>query len=189
MKTLLIDNQSTLLPRLNAALPGEVTTLRWDKLEGLSADPFDLVILSGGSAFDIVHNEALLKSEIALIVADKKPLIGICFGCELVAEAFGGTLEEMDSQKKGTIRIQVDARYRDIFDGMESFEVYENHRWRIKDLPADFEVMASSDHGPEIIRHKSLPIFGLQFHPEKAVENGKGEEILKLIIKSMAALA
>jgi anthranilate/para-aminobenzoate synthase component II len=41
--------------------------------------------------------------------------------------------------------------------------------------------VASSEHGPELIRHRELPIFGLQFHPEKAMDGANGMAILKKV--------
>ena len=183
MKTLLIDNKSKLIVNLKVSLPGEVTVKPWNSLSGTQTDAFDLIVLSGGSAFSVEGNEDKLKAELELIHQNKKPLIGICFGCELIVKAFGGTLERMAEPKKGNISIKINPQFRQLYDGLESFEVYENHHWRIKDLPTCFDVVASSEHGHELIKHRTLPIFGLQFHPEKVVAAGQGDYILKKTIE------
>jgi GMP synthase-like glutamine amidotransferase len=126
MKTLLVNNSSLLLKELQADIPGDVTVIPWDDIGTIDAANFDLVVLSGGSAFSIVGNEEKLKSEVMLIRSGKKPLIGICFGCELIATAFGGVLEKMGSGQQGKIRIVIEPAYRDIF-GMDEFISYEHH--------------------------------------------------------------
>ncbi|MFA6095878.1 MAG: gamma-glutamyl-gamma-aminobutyrate hydrolase family protein [Candidatus Paceibacterota bacterium] len=186
MKTLLIDNETTLLESLERVIPGTVTVRRWDNLQDISTKPFDLVVLSGGSRFEIEGNEEKLRDEILIIRDTSKPLIGICFGCELIVTAFGGTIEEMTNQEKGPVAIEITPGFSPIFgSGTGDFTVYENHRWHIKDMPEGFDALASSSHGIELIKHKTLPIIGLQFHPEKVIENGKGPYIFDRILREI----
>jgi GMP synthase-like glutamine amidotransferase len=187
MKTLLIDNGTNLLESLKQIVPGTVTIRPWNALGNISASQFDLVILSGGSRFEIEGNEDTLRDEIRLIQKDKKPLIGICFGCELIVKAFGGTIEEMQNQQKGPVTIEASPNFSKILGNIPSFTVYENHHWRIKNLPEDFESLAHSDHGDELIRHTHLPILGLQFHPEKVIENGKGPYIFERVLHEITS--
>lgn len=184
MKTLLVDNGSKLILELSRSIPGDLTLAAWDKLASLRPSDFDLVVLSGGSLFSVAGNEERLKDELRIIREDKKPLIGICFGCELIADAFGGVLERMPTDHQGDVLVSIEPAYRGFFD-VESFVSYEHHAWKIKELPKDFVMMASSKHGPELIRHANLPIYGLQFHPEKVIEKGAGKQILGKILASL----
>ena len=115
MTFLLIDNGTTLLEKMKRAIPGEVVVRTWNEIRGVKFEDFYAVILSGGSLFEIVGNEKRLKDEMQLIHDDNKLLIGICFGCELIAETFGGVLEKDLRDHHGIMEIRAidDA---DIFD-------------------------------------------------------------------------
>ena len=146
----------------------------------------DIIVLSGSSGYPIVGNEQQLQKEMLLVRHSKVPVIGICYGCELIVNTFGGVLEQMNEKKKGIIDIEVIVP-DPIFGGRQRFEVYEGHRWRIKELPVGFIDLARSKHGIEAVKHKELPIYGLQFHPEKFVDETYGDEILRNIIKQVVS--
>jgi GMP synthase (glutamine-hydrolysing) len=177
MKVLLIDNGTVLLQELKNLLPQHVFVHGWNDLEGLDSRDFDIIILSGGSRFQIVGNEGRLRDEIEIIRNCTKPLVGICYGNELIVEAYGGELEKMEVKHTGTITVDVVVPDK-IFKSLSKFEVFESHEWRIQKIPKDFVVMARSSHGIEAIKHRNLPIYGLQFHPEKSLANGHGREIM-----------
>lgn len=181
MNFLLIDNGTTLLRQLERAIPGKCDLYSWNEIRGVKLSNFDGIILSGGSLFEIVGHESWLKDEIRLIHDAKKLLIGICFGCELLADTFGGRLERDAEDHAGITQIRV-LHHESIFNSQEQFSVYEHHRWLVKELPECFEVLAESDHGIEMFRHKSRPMYGLQFHPEHFERAEDGERILLNIL-------
>lgn len=183
MKILLIDNGSSFLDKLAELIPGQEIVRKWNNISDINSDDFDLIILSGGHNFEIEGNEVRLQEEINLIKNTKKPLIGICYGCELIAKAFNGVLEKSLDKHKGII----DVSFADesFLKRGEKVKVYENHRWIIKTLPADFVSLAHSEHGPEIIKHKNKSIYGLQFHPEKCVSETEGDEVFLSIFNSL----
>lgn len=177
MKILLIDNGTTLLNKLKALIPGDEVTHAYDDVD-VDTHNFDLAILSGGSKYQLVGNEDKFEKEINFIKNTKIPIIGICFGYELVATAFGATLKELPENKKGMYEVRV----LDESLGVGVIKVYENHRWVVDQLPEVFDVLAVSDDGLEIIKHKNLSIYGMQFHPENLVEETGGDELfLKLL--------
>jgi GMP synthase (glutamine-hydrolysing) len=182
MKLLLIDNGTVLLRKLQRAIPCEVLVRTWNHLQGIPWKEIDGVILSGGSLFEIVGNESRLRDEMNIIHEEKKFLIGICFGCELIAETFGARLEKDRVDHAGITDIQV-TQPDAIFGDQQQFSVCEHHRWLVKDLPADFDILAISRHGIEIFRHKTRPIYGVQFHPEQFEKAEDGERILLNILK------
>lgn len=182
MKILLIDNETTLLHKLERAIPCEVLVRTWNHLGGISWEDIDGIILSGGSSFEIVGNERRLQEEMQIVHDTKKLLIGICFGCELLAETFGARLEKDHVDHAGVTDICVTLP-DDIFGDQQRFSVCEHHRWLIKDLPKEFEVLATSEHGIEIFRHKTRPMYGLQFHPEQFAKAEDGERIFLNILK------
>src|SRR3989344_5129884 len=107
MKVLLIDNGSTLLEKLKKLIPGRETVEQAEKISEKDTNTYDLVVLSGSSKEQLIGNESDFKNEIDFILSNQKPLIGICFGCELIATAFGGQLRELESTHKGIKDIEI----------------------------------------------------------------------------------
>ncbi len=187
MKILLVDNGTTLLEKLKALLPGEEVVHHFDALTPHEADEFDLVVLSGGSVYPVKGNEAKFATELELIRARTKALVGICLGCELLVEAFGGELKELPERDKGIKEIEI---LESSLFPKSTLKVYENHRWGIATLPPNFLTLAQSPQGPEIIKHPTLPMYGLQFHPENFVEETDGDDLfINLLSKLVAQLS
>lgn len=112
----------------------------------------------------------------------KKPIFGICFGFELIASAFGAKLKLLRKRDKGIADIQVVKKDK-IFDNIMTFQVYESHRWVVKELSDKLQVLAVSRDGIEIVRHKSRRIYGVQFHPEMFVQQTCGQMIFNNFLK------
>jgi len=176
MKVLLIDNGTTLLNKLEDLIPGQEIVHAWDDLSGVDYADFELIVLSGGSKFEIVGHENRLKDEMKIIKTSETPLVGICFGCELIAEAYGGILGKGKEDHHGIVEVEV-LNQNEIFGGRKYLKVYEHHRWLIKTLPENFIALAKSADCFEAIKHKEKPIYGFQFHPEQLVEQTDGDEI------------
>jgi hypothetical protein len=73
-----------------------------------------------------------------------------------------------------------------IFSGNKVLNVYESHRWVIQSLPAEFEILATSEYGIETFKHTQKPIYGFQFHPENMTEEGKGDEVFLKVLNLLA---
>lgn len=175
MNVLLIDNGTTLLTKLEALIPGHTVVQTWREFTDEQVENADLIVLSGGSLMQLVGNEAEFEREMALVRDTRKPVLGICFGCELITRAFGGTLAHMPEAHKGKRTIT-------LVPFLASIEVYENHQWVIDQMPAGFSIMALSDAGPELIRHMARPIYGMQFHPENLVDEAQGDELFQAFL-------
>ncbi len=138
---------------------------------------FDLVIFSGGSGVPSAKNHSdEYTAEIDFIKNTDKKIIGICLGCQIVALAFECTLKELLDKEEGLVRIN----YKD-----SELSVYDSHRFAIENISPYVEVLATSIDGVEMIRHKTKPIFGMQFHPEVRIDNNSGAEIFKEILNNM----
>ncbi len=186
MQILLIDNHTTLLKKLEQLIPEHCIEHVCEDLKNIDGNAFDLVILSGGSKFEIVGNENNLRDEMRIIRETMKPIIGICYGCEVIATAFGGTLEKGPSHKG---ILDIDIVYPDeIFQSRRHLRVYENHRWLMKALPKNFIPLAQSPHGYEAIKHHERLIYGFQFHPEQFIEQTDGDEIFLNLFRKISAL-
>lgn len=188
MKVLLIDNGTTLLEKLCTLIPGDEIVHRPNDIKISDSKNFDLIILSGSKDLTVKYDQEYFKKEIELIKISKIPLIGICLGCELIATAFGGTIKRLDERHSGIRDITAvsDNKILALEKG-ESYKVYEGHRWIIDTAPQNFDVLATSDEGPEIIKHNTLPIWGFQFHPENLTDQTEGDEIFLNLFSKLAS--
>ena len=101
-------------------------------------------------------------------VNEKKKLLGICYGAEILALALGGTI-----RKSSVIRGQQEITSDDnaLCDGKNI--VFESHSYEISKLGDSLDSLAKSENCKnEIVKHKELAIFGTQFHPEMT-DDGK----------------
>ena len=92
-----IVNNAATKPDSLLRLLGKNTSQVFGYAESHLVEPahFDLLILTGSSQFPIVYNREKLQAEIALIQRSNILTLGICYGCELIAVAFGSTLKEI----------------------------------------------------------------------------------------------
>jgi len=126
--------------------------------EILKVNP-DLVFLSNGpgNPEDLQEVIGMLKE-----IIGKKPIVGICLGHQLLALALGGETEKLKFGHRGCNHPVKD---------IEKNKVYitsQNHGYYVSKLPQDMEIthVSVNDGTIEGMRHKNLPIFSVQFHPE-----------------------
>ena len=95
------------------------------------------------------------------------PLLGICYGHQLIAYMKSGKILTGESSEYGFTKIIVD-NTSELFSGLEKEQiVWMSHTDFVQSLPNDFKVISYSDNLPVIAyQHKNKPIFGVQFHPE-----------------------
>jgi GMP synthase (glutamine-hydrolysing) len=181
MKILLVNNHTKDIEELKRLLDGfDFSVILHEDFSAGSADGFDLVILSGGSGIRSVKNHpADYQTEIDFIKNTDKKIIGICLGAQIIATAFGCTLTGLDAEHKGITTMR--------FEGREVL-VYEAHRFAINQVSDFIEVLATSDHGIEMIKHKTKPIYGLQFHPEMFIDKTGGGEVFYKILNKLGVI-
>jgi GMP synthase (glutamine-hydrolysing) len=151
---------------------------KYDELDGYSTSNYDGVILSGrtNSVKTMnVSNMHVLKS----VYKDDKPLLGICYGAEIIALAFNGSLQRLNDRIVGNNYISV--KKENVLTDRRSLNVFESHGYHIARLPEEFTCVADSPSCKyEIIAHEKKHIFGTQFHPEVSKD---GMEILSNFIQ------
>lgn len=183
MKILIINNGTSNIHHLNNLLKNHVLdVVHFEDIDLNRINQYQSVILTGGHDFPVFGNEKLLEKEIHLIESSEKPIFGICFGFELIAHTFGSKLEILDDRKRGVTTINIDAN-DEIFNGRHNISVYESHRWVVKTVGKDLRVLATSKNGIEAVRHKSRPIYGVQFHPEIVASQKDKANILTNFLK------
>ncbi|MCB2064720.1 MAG: aminodeoxychorismate/anthranilate synthase component II [Novosphingobium sp.] len=134
---------------------------------------------SGASGFLIspgpcTPNEAGISLDLVAACADAgKPLLGVCLGHQSIGQHFGGTVARGGLMHGKTSPVTHDGS--GVFAGLPSpFTATRYHSLIVEDIPESLAVNATSDDGHVMgFRHKSLPIHGVQFHPESiATEHG-----------------
>ena len=103
------------------------------------------------------------------------PVLGICYGMQTLAEQMGGSVISADQKEFGHAELEVMNESKLFHNLNKNINVWMSHGDQVQDLPEDFNLAASTSTSPiAAMEHKSLPIYGIQFHPEVThTENGK----------------
>ncbi|MCB1111762.1 MAG: glutamine-hydrolyzing GMP synthase [Chlamydiales bacterium] len=138
------------------------------------------VILSGGP-------QSINTSDIAFddtILASGTPILGICFGMQLMNSAHNGEVNSAEQGEYGKQEVSVDSKSA-LFKGLNSKEtVWMSHGDSVTKLAPHFLATAKSSDGLiAAIQHETQPLYGLQFHPE-VTHTPKGAQILTNFIES-----
>jgi GMP synthase-like glutamine amidotransferase len=167
MRTLIINNNSRHLKQIISLFQDAVVISRDQIKTTANTERFDCIVLTGGSDVPtVLRHPEYYREEIELVRTTRIPILGICLGCELIVASFGGSLHELDTAHRGEVELTITDQSLATALGSNTLAVREGHTIGIAALPPQFESCAHSLHGTEIITHNSLPIIGLQFHPE-----------------------
>ncbi len=173
---LVIDNYDSFtwnLVHYLMELGAEVEVVRNDAISAGQA------LSSGAEAFLIspgpcTPNEAGVSLELVAACAEAgRPLLGVCLGHQSIGQHFGGKVVRGGLMHGKTSPVTHDGT--GLFSGLPSpFTATRYHSLIVEDIPADLIVNANSDDGHVMgFRHSTLPIHGVQFHPESiATEHG-----------------
>jgi GMP synthase (glutamine-hydrolysing) len=178
---LVVDNLSSYfndLVRCLNEINAKHEVKKHDDLDGCNVNNYDGIILSGrtGNLKSMnVANMCLVK----LVHEDDKPLLGICYGAEIIALALSGSLRRLNDRIIGDHTINVNRS--NPLTNKKTLNVFESHGYYIARLPKEIEGIADSSNCKfEIIAHSKKQIFGTQFHPEMSKD---GLEILNNFVK------
>ena len=183
MKILILDNYDSftynLFHLVESVCDYEIQVHRNDKIDLDKVSEFDKIILSPGPGLPI---DAGILIEVIKHFSQTKSILGVCLGHQAIVEAFGGSLINLDTVFHGVATpiniIKEDQLLKDI---SSPFEVGRYHSWvaNPKTLPDCLEILAQDEsHNIMAIRHKSLNIRGVQFHPE-SIMTEYGKELIK----------
>ena len=135
------------------------------------------IVLSGGPSS--VHEEGAPHIDPRVFELGL-PVLGICYGMQLMAHLLGGRVVRGAEREYGLAHIRI-MRADGILTGFEKdapIPVWMSHGDLINELPRGFVSVARSENSPvAVIRHESKPLFGVQFHPE-VVHTPRGREIM-----------
>ncbi|MDD2795857.1 aminodeoxychorismate/anthranilate synthase component II [Acidocella sp.] len=145
--------------------------------EAMALKP-EAIVLSPGPC---TPNEAGICVELVRAAAGKIPLLGVCLGHQAIGQAFGGKVVRAPEPVHGKT-CPVYHENTDLFAGLPNpFTATRYHSLIVKrsDLPAELVVTAFTHDGIIMgLRHSTLPVYGVQFHPE-SIATSHGHDILK----------
>ena len=173
-RILLIDNYDSFtynLVQAFAANGAEVLVYRNDVIgveDARALEPSHLVISPGpGRPEDAGISQSLIAAFAGVV-----PILGVCLGHQCLVSSFGGEIVRAERLMHGKTS-QVTHDGRTIYDGLsQPFEAGRYHSLGAEreSLPPILEVTAESENGEIMgVRHKSLPLEGVQFHPESVL--------------------
>ncbi len=138
------------------------------------------IILSGGPASVYEAGAPKCDPEIFRLGL---PVLGICYGLHLACQSLGGQVQSTPTREYGRARCHV-TQPNVLFDGLpDDIEVWMSHGDQVSQASGDFESLATTDTCPvAAVKHRTLPIYGLQFHPE-VTHTPQGSEILGNFLK------
>jgi anthranilate synthase component 2 len=171
MRILLIDNYDSFtwnLVHLIGGLGAEVVVRRNDTIavEEALSDAHDAIVLSPGPC---TPNEAGICLDLVREGASQKPIFGVCLGLQAIGQAFGGAVVRAPLPMHGkvsTIRHHARGLFRGINGPLQATR-YHSLIVDCQSCPPEFDIEAVADEGLIMaLSHKSLPVHGVQFHPE-----------------------
>jgi len=185
MKIIVIDNYDSFtynLVHYLEELGSKVTVKRNDEVEIKEIEEFDKIVLSPGPG---IPDEAGLLKEIISFYSGSKSILGVCLGHQAIAEVFGADLINLKKVYHG-VATNINITKEDpIFKNLPNpLKVGRYHSWVVKEpLPDELEVLALDENGQIMaLKHKSLDIRGVQFHPESILTES-GKSLLKNWLK------
>lgn len=175
MKILVIDNYDSftynLVHILKELSGGGVDVFRNDGISMEDIGNYDKIVISPGPG---VPDQAGITKAMIKHYGPTKSILGVCLGCQAIAETFGGSLINLEKVYHG---IETDVIVTDKSEPLfseipERFRAGRYHSWVVneKDLPLQLRITAKDDEGFIMaISHNSFDVRGVQFHPESVM--------------------
>ena len=194
MKLLMIDNYDSFtynIVQYFGELGAEVSVVRNDEttLEALQqrvrAEGITRLVISPGPCSPA---EAGISVEAIRHFAGQLPILGVCLGHQSIGAAFGGRIIRAQQQMHGKTSVITTTRQGVFADLPQQFTVNRYHSLVIEraSLPEVLEITATSEDGEiQGIRHRTLPIQGVQFHPESILTE-HGHAMLRNFLEQKA---
>jgi GMP synthase (glutamine-hydrolysing) len=136
------------------------------------------IILSGGPSSVYDKDAPMISAEIFELGI---PILGICYGLQLISYLLGGKVERSEKREFGPAYIKIieeNALFKGLKKG-EKYKVWMSHSDKIEFLPKSFYVLAETENTPfAAVAHVEKPIYGVQFHPE-VVHTEIGQDVLR----------
>lgn len=177
MKIYVVDNYDSFVYNIVHYLKDlgveSITVAKNDAIAMDTLRQYDKIILSPGPGLPA---EAGRLMEVIARYHTTHAILGICLGHQAIGAYFGGRLQQLQTPLHGiSSAIQI-LDHSCLFKHISgTATVGHYHSWVVENTSNELQVLAEDSHGHVMaLRHKGLPVFGLQFHPESVLtENGK----------------
>jgi para-aminobenzoate synthetase component 2 len=174
-RVLVVDNYDSFvfnIVQYLAQLGAECTVVRNDEVDLSTVAEYDGVLLSPGPG---IPERAGVCVELVRETAGSVPVLGVCLGHQAIAAAYGAIVERAPELLHGKTS-EVEHEGVGVLAGLPSpFTATRYHSLSVRDgsLPAELEVTARTAGGVIMgLRHRDLPLEGVQFHPESVLTEG-----------------
>jgi len=172
-KILVIDNYDSFvfnLVQYLAQLGAECTVVRNDEIEVSEADKYDGVLISPGPG---TPERAGISVAMVHYCAEKKiPLFGVCLGHQAIGVAFGATVSQAPELLHGKTSLVHHKNVGVLANIPDPFNATRYHSLAVEraTVPAQLQITGETESGVVMaLQHTSLPIHGVQFHPESVL--------------------
>lgn len=140
------------------------------------------IVLSGGPQ-SVFEDE----TDYSFIMEENLPILGICYGMQLLGKYFGGAVEKGTIGEYGHALLHFNGQFS-VKGCPNEVNVWMSHSDHVSKVPEKFKVVMSSNNGlVAAIKHDTRPILGLQFHPE-VEHSDHGKDILSYFFDELAGL-
>ena len=113
------------------------------------------------------------------------PILGICYGMQLACDALGGQVASTPSHEYGPARCRITSGDQLFADMPAETDVWMSHGDQVSSVSDNFEVLAQTSTCPfAAVKHRTLPVYGLQFHPE-VTHTPLGTTVLRNFLQSI----
>lgn len=171
LKTIVIDNYDSftynLVRYIHIVTKLAPVVVRNNEFEIDYINDFDVIVFSPGPG---LPKDAGLMMEVLKQYAKTKKILGVCLGHQAIAEFFGNELRQLAEVKHGVASELRIIKHDSLYAGVpNSSKVGRYHSWVVDEtkLSNELEVTAVADNTIIMsFKHKKLPIFGVQYHPE-----------------------
>jgi len=173
MNILVIDNYDSFtynLVHYLEPMAEKVDVVRNDRVDLSGVQVYHRVVFSPGPG---LPRESGIMFDILDRYGEKIPILGICLGHQAIIEFYGGSLENLHDPLHGRSIKTTVIKDDELFKGIDrTFACGRYHSWaaRPQEIPDSLEIKAMDGQGYVMaVKHRRLPIRGLQFHPESAM--------------------
>ena len=110
----------------------------------------------------------LINKNIAVLLELKNiPILGICFGYQIMAASYGGKINSMDHEDNGIFNVNIKKKSKLLKNMDDNFNVFQSHKDMVIELPPTFKIIGTDNNNHiQIIENLDEKRWGVQFHPE-----------------------
>jgi anthranilate synthase/aminodeoxychorismate synthase-like glutamine amidotransferase len=186
MRLLVVDNYDSFtynLVHLFEELGADVVVRRNDAITVAGAEELapDRIVVSPGPGRPA---DAGVSVELIRALGQRVPTLGVCLGHQAIVEAFGGEIGRARALLHGKAS-PVEHDGRGVFAGLpQGFDAGRYHSLAATRVPDELEVSARTADGEVMgVRHRELPVEGVQFHPESVLTLPLGRELARNFLR------